>query len=501
MNIQSGCDYEKLLLTVLESQDVAIWELDINNHRIIYPIKTQCQSIYAPNIVENVPESLIETGFIHPDCVEDYRALFNDVFEAKKKAEKNILVRDPDLKGYSWKRITYMPVFNKEGIHTKSIGTAVSLRDTSNLFFTSDEEIDDILNDDRPMAIIVEALRNKTRELKYSLETDPLTGIKNRFYYNKIIEKIELEKIYPMNLIMFDINGLKITNDIYGHHIGDELLKIVARILSQHIGKDDILTRISGDEFVVFNPVSSEKNARDLLSAITRDVENTTINDFSISISGGTASKKSANDPIELVLQRAEDELYQNKLLVSVIHHQGLISGLIRRLKDKFPQENAHSVRVRDYMRNYAISANMSETHIKKYEDAGYLHDLGKVTQDLTFPEMDEPLSSLQYDELRKHSVIGYRILKSSGLFNDILDAVLYHHEHFDGSGFPNGLKGGEIPHISRILAICNAYDAICQREDINEEEAQKELIKYSGSFFDPLAIDEFLGSLKYGNG
>jgi HD-GYP domain-containing protein (c-di-GMP phosphodiesterase class II) len=133
-------------------------------------------------------------------------------------------------------------------------------------------------------------------------------------------------------------------------------------------------------------------------------------------------------------------------------------------------------------------------------ETAGMLHDIGKIALDYSILEKAGSLTKEEYDAVKKHPEVGYRILSSAGVYQEILEGVLYHHERYDGRGYPEGLKGEEIPLLARILTVCDAYDAMRSdrpyRKALTKNEAVKELESCSGTQFDPKITHFFIKML-----
>lgn len=146
------------------------------------------------------------------------------------------------------------------------------------------------------------------------------------------------------------------------------------------------------------------------------------------------------------------------------------------------------------------MAMNLSDAKVRKLKEAGFLHDIGKIVLQENLLCNKESMTEEQQQKLEQHSIIGYRILN---LFHDTMDlaeVVLNHHENWDGSGYPKGLKGEQIPKLSRIIKIAESYDTMINgkyKEAMSKEESLKEIKRQSGIIFDPQIVDVFIDLMK----
>ncbi|MGM0379109.1 MAG: diguanylate cyclase [Bacillota bacterium] len=325
---------------------------------------------------------------------------------------------------------------------------------------------------------------------------DSLTGLYNRRYFDKSIKKLDKVKNLPLGIIIADINGLKLINDTFGHQIGDELLVKTSEILRNNFRNEDIIARLGGDEFAVIIPKINKKALSKIVKRVKKEFSEIHLKDLIFSVAIGTSIKFDKDQSIKKLFKKAEEIMYQKKLLMRSNYHQNAIKGIITTLHEKHPREEKHSNRVQRYMARFA---NLNRYNFDKsiLETVGLLHDIGKVAIDYSILEKPRKLNKKEFEEVKKHPEVGYRILKSAGLSKKIIDAVLYHHERYDGSGYPKGLKGNEIPLLARILTVCDAYDAMTTERPYQNafsvKKATKELIENKKNQFDPLIVDIFI--------
>jgi HD-GYP domain-containing protein (c-di-GMP phosphodiesterase class II) len=159
--------------------------------------------------------------------------------------------------------------------------------------------------------------------------------------------------------------------------------------------------------------------------------------------------------------------------------------------------EKLHSEHVSEMCEKLAGELNLDTEDREKCKKAGKYHDIGKSIIDKAILDKSEPLSAEEWHLIKQHSENGYRLLSIDPNYRDIAEYVLQHHERWDGKGYPKGLKGEEIQYISRIIAICDSYDAMTSnrpyRRALSDEEAIKEIIDRSGSQFDPNIAKVFI--------
>jgi HD-GYP domain-containing protein (c-di-GMP phosphodiesterase class II) len=174
-----------------------------------------------------------------------------------------------------------------------------------------------------------------------------------------------------------------------------------------------------------------------------------------------------------------------------------MVELIFRIANEKNPKIEAHSRRVSLLCQRTGIAMGLIEAEICKLKISGMLHDIGKIAIDNSILDKPEKLNGHEWDEIKRHSYIGYRILNNVPGMNEIAEYVLYHHERLDGTGYPIGLKQGEIPLLSRIIAVADAYDAMTSERQykavLNKNAAVGELVKHKGTQFDPDIVDIFI--------
>jgi diguanylate cyclase (GGDEF)-like protein len=333
--------------------------------------------------------------------------------------------------------------------------------------------------------------------IEYLSYHDQLTGLFNRRYFEEELKRLDVQRNYPLCLIMADVNGLKLVNDSFGHITGDQLLVKVAEILKKACRSDEIISRIGGDEFVILIPKMGNSHAESLVERIIEISEKEKIGSIEMSISLGWELKYDDGENIQEIFNKAEDHMYKKKLFESPSIRGKTIGAIINTLYEKNKREELHSHRVSELCRRLAIALGFSDQEVEEIKTVGLFHDIGKIAINEGILNRPGKLTAEEFDEIKKHSEIGYRILNSVNDMNDMADFVLYHHERWDGRGYPRGLKGQAIPMQSRMISIADTYDAITSdrsyRRGSSDKEAILELRKHSGTQFDPDLVEPFI--------
>lgn len=334
-------------------------------------------------------------------------------------------------------------------------------------------------------------------EIQYLNYHDFLTGIYNRRFYEEQLMHLNTINHLPLTLVMIDINGLKLINDSFGHLRGDEFLKKTAEVIKKGCRKNDIAARLGGDEFVMILPKTSTLEAEHIIDKIKEQANEVKIEAINLSISFGCGTKHRKEENIQEVFKKAEDTMYQNKLYQSASMRSQAIEIIINTLYEKSQREMHHSKRVSAICAEIASKMNFDQDHINQMKIAGLLHDIGKMGISEEILNKAGKLTDEEWKQMKRHSEIGYRILSSANEFSEIANYILEHQEKWDGSGYPNGLKGKEISLEARIIAIADAYDAMTSdrtyRKKMNVNEAIEEIQRYTGIQFDPEIVEIFV--------
>jgi diguanylate cyclase (GGDEF)-like protein len=330
---------------------------------------------------------------------------------------------------------------------------------------------------------------------------DQLTGLYNRSYFESELNRLNKSREYPITILFADLDNLKLINDSMGHNTGDKLLKYCTAVLRRSLRGSDILARIGGDEFAAILPRTSKKAGEEIVSRISLQLEHYNQkkrkNQPFLSISLGLATAEDAGESLLETVKEADDLMYRDKLHRGASAGYQMIASFLATLGERDFITEGHARRLEELCLKIGKKIDLSRKQLLNLSLLAQVHDIGKVgiPDRILFKEglLDESERKI----MQLHCEKGYRIAVSSANLPEIADLILKHHENWDGSGYPLGIKGEEIPIECRILAIADAYDAMTSdrpyRKATSSQMAIEELKKYSGTQFNPELVEIFL--------
>ena len=328
---------------------------------------------------------------------------------------------------------------------------------------------------------------------------DALTGLYNRMYFEKALKRFDAEEHLPVTIIFGDVNGLKLTNDVFGHAVGDALLKRSAEILKKVCRESDVVARVGGDEYAILLPQTGPEAAKKIIERIRNEFGKERLLAIKASISMGYAVKTGADDQLERTVKDAEDVMYKEKTLDRKTVAAEMVRTILETLYTRSPREQRHSLAVSELCADTGRALCLPEPETRRLREMGLLHDIGKIAVDEGLLNKNGTFTKEERKNIEQHPAVGYRILN---LFDDTIDlaeGVLYHHENWDGSGYPIGARGEEIPRQARILRVAETYDALrgaFRSIAMSHEEALEEIERHSGGMFDPEIVKIFVGMM-----
>lgn len=299
-------------------------------------------------------------------------------------------------------------------------------------------------------------------EIKRMGYIDALTGVYNRNYLMQDLRPLGESGRRPLTLVMGDINGLKLCNDVFGHQHGDDFIMSAARAIQEAIEPypDSYVARIGGDEFMTVLQGVSEDEVQKIMENIRLKLKRHSTEFMDYSIALGAATTYDEYVDTENLGNLAEERMYANKMAVSKHIGDSIIEKLLK-MQSTDPLESSHMANVSRYAHNIGRLLGLTSYDVHDLTRAAELHDIGLVACESMRLERGQPIVKFTGDSkpLRKHCDIGYRLLRFSGHYNDLAKYVLSHHEKLDGSGYPAGISSEEIPLFSKIIRIADAYD------------------------------------------
>lgn len=340
-------------------------------------------------------------------------------------------------------------------------------------------------------------LRRYEEEILYKSYHDALTGLYNRRFIEERLKELDKPENLPLAIIAADVNGLKVVNDALGHAMGDLMLKEAACAIKKSCRRDDIIVRWGGDEFLLVLPHTTSEKAEEIIERLKESCEKVQGLPVKISLATGFAVKTKKNQKIGSVLREAEEWMYRNKLLKERSSRRAIIDTLLSTLMEKSAETREHAERMRELGIKIAKRLKLSSRDIDELSLLALLHDIGKVGVKEEILKKPSSLTEEEWQEMRKHPEIGCRIAQNTAELLSVAEYILSHHERWDGTGYPRGLKGEEIPLLARIISVVDAYDAMTSdrpyRKALSHEEALEEIRKNAGTQFDPKVVEIFL--------
>jgi len=344
---------------------------------------------------------------------------------------------------------------------------------------------------------------NFTEQMMTSYK-DGLTGLYTRDFFYEELKRLDTKRQLPISLIMGDLNGLKLINDAFGHEMGDKALKRIGEILKETFRDEDIIARVGGDEFMVLLPNTNEKTAEEIVKRVREKCLERPLEIININISFGVASKKHIDQKTKDIIKTAEDKMYFNKLKEGKQAKLSMINYLKEKLEKITFENKAHYTRLKILGKEMAEALDFSEVEKEELKLLCEYHDIGKIGVPKKILQKKSKLTKKEWENMKKHSEIGYNIIKESREIISIDEFILQHHERWDGKGYPGLLKGEEIPKVVRLFSIIDAYDAMVNerpyKDRMTKEEALKEIKSKSGSQFDLQITKIFIDLMKKKN-
>ena len=377
-----------------------------------------------------------------------------------------------------------------ETVHRKKDGTTYDIEIVSSLFDSEQSLVVGFARD-------ISQNKEKSKRINFLSFHDHLTGLYNRRYIEDSIMRLDTNRNYPFTIMMLDVNGLKLTNDAFGHHTGDQVLVSVSEAIKKVCREDDIIGRIGGDEFVILLPKTDRSDAEKIRKRIEKTAAETDLDSVIVSVAIGYSIKNHPEQSIEEVMKEADSMMYRNKLRDGKSFRQKTIELILDNVNKKYGLEIYHTKKVSDYSRQLAIAMGYGGRIAEDVKKAGELHDIGKIILPAELLNKPEPLDPAEAELIKQHPEASYQILKSTDEYAYLAEIVLHHHERWDGSGYPEGLRGEEIPLLSRIIAVSDTYEALTSKrpykEALDKSSAIQILNESAGTQLDPRMVKIFV--------
>ena len=342
----------------------------------------------------------------------------------------------------------------------------------------------------------ITSMRDTYFNLEKSLLYDPLTGLYNKQSYLQQVPQWDNKRYWPVSVAVCNINGLKRINDHYGIEYGDAVMKQLAYFVKMHAGEDAYVAKLEGGDVLAVLEETTHNEAVEICEDIKKDLEGFYGRDVLIHLEYGVAVKEDAVTTMEQILGEAKSSMQNKKMLRDNSMSSSLVDSLKQTLSESDYETEEHVERTREMASRLGKALNLSDTDIGKLELLAIMHDIGKVAIPHQVLLKKGKLSDEEFEIMKQHTIKGYRIANASPELSSIADCILSHHEKWDGTGYPNKLKGEDIPLLARIISTVDSHDVMVHDRPYHrampEEDAIKELRRCAGTQFDPNIIEVF---------
>ncbi|MBI5125930.1 MAG: diguanylate cyclase [Planctomycetes bacterium] len=386
-------------------------------------------------------------------------------------------------------------------------------------------------------------LEEANKRLQESSIKDFLTGLYNHYFFQQVLEVEYLKAsrhAIPFSLIMLDVDGFKHINDTFGHPFGDFVLQEMGRRIKEPLRRTDIACRYGGEEFVILLPHTDYEGAQTVIQRLTEGLQGrafqNNIDSCNITVTMGISSLEEPEVKKETDLVRLADEAllegksrggncvilasqtrrrpgvdatvleeYRRRLVTSEKNmkraYMDSVKTLLRALEAKDTYSAVHSCLVATYTWHFTGVLHLPAEEREVIKNAALLHDLGKLGISEAILMKNGGLTNEETSLVRQHPDNSVSIIKGIRFLEREETIILCHHERWDGHGYPGGLKGKDIPHGARILALADTYEAVTSdrpyRKGRPSEAAFKILREESGHQFDPELVEPFIKAMK----
>ena len=332
---------------------------------------------------------------------------------------------------------------------------------------------------------------------------DALTSLLNMdaFYENAqdMLRDQAMEKEHPSTVIVFDILGLRDINRTLGHAEGDARICSLAETIRAHMPKDSLIFRGHEADLIVVCKHRNESSLMDNIMNVVHMSKSCVL--FGIGSTGGASSSRPEEGTMLQALEEAQLDLHIKKMLSAKSNQSQGLASLVRALEEVDADTEAHVQRTQKMGAALGRRIGLTDVQLSLLQLLCLLHDIGKIAVPLEILNKPGRLTSEEWAVLRSHAEKGYQIAIATDELKPLADVILYHHERWDGKGYPTGLKQEEIPILSRVISIVDAYDAMVNdrsyRKALTPDKAKKEIRDNAGTQFDPCIATEFIKLLE----
>lgn len=336
------------------------------------------------------------------------------------------------------------------------------------------------------------------RRLEYVNKYDTLSGMYNKNYLTLYMEQaLHNRTNLPISIIYTDINGLRRVNEENGYGAGDDVICALGSALEQFFDGKGTVFRVGGDSFAIVLAVTTYKKCCKLLGKAQKALQNVGGRGAMVSTAMGCATIDKSGMVWQDILRLAESRMYASKIIQDDSLRSNVMRSFMKALSERSNETEEHVQRMKNTAERIAETMGLGRDEVDNVVMATQFHDIGKMGIPDSILFKKGKLTDEEWTVMQKHCEIGHRIVSAAADMSVVAEYVLAHHERWDGSGYPNGRKGKDIPMASRIIAVADAFDAMTNervyKHKVATDEAVEEIKRCSGSQFDPAVVDAFL--------
>ena len=451
---------------IFEGASVGILRVDPAGHAVeANPAMEQMLGYTAAELAE-----MSFREYTHPDDIEHNLTLFRELIEGKRDAfqlEKRCFRKDGAL---IWTQITAALERDADGVPAFAISMFENITERK---------------------FAQETLREQAELNEHQALHDALTGLANR---RKLYLDVEarLAAGSPFVLAIFDLDGFKSYNDTFGHPAGDALLARLGTRVKTAVAGCGTAYRMGGDEFCIVGEFGQDDTMiEDARAALCEQGEA-----FTIGCSRGAAHVPAEASTLERALQLADERLYIDKRTTKIAESLQVRDALVQLVVEQNAELATHATSVADLAAATAAHLGLTAEEVARTRIAAELHDIGKTAIPASILEKPGPLNEDEWEFIKRHTLIGERIVAAAPALAHIAPVVRSSHERQDGGGYPDGLTADAIPLAARIVAVVDAFDAMITHRPykpaVSAADALAELHRCAGTQFDPIVVEAF---------
>ena len=350
-------------------------------------------------------------------------------------------------------------------------------------------------------------LRTDSERIIYLTTHDILTGLYNRVWLDRFLNEPAFrghlfspaKTISDFSIIIVDINNLRMLNDHFGLETGNRCLNHLANLLKRITDRDHLLARSGGDEFVIIMPDASPEKVDQFLTRLDQTINRDS--DYPMNVSWSTASTQECINGSRSIMSLAEERMITDKLLNQNSSLSVSLKVILSIMHERNRETEEHMLRLQNLAVALARKSPLPEKLYPELRLLARLHDIGKMALSDSILQKNGPLDEDEWAIVRKHPEFGAHIVEMIPNLKQLSQAILSHHERWDGKGYPNHLAGEQIPLMSRIISLVDSWDAMTNdrayRKALPFDRAIQEIIDNSGTQFDPNLSIKFLEIVK----